>query len=66
MRGTRIHYEEELVEDNKEVLSSVESSWLKEYKKALILGIGIIAFLLVFYQLMKRFIAFRKRRRRDD
>ena len=66
VRGTRIPYEEELVEENKEVLGSVESSWLKEYKKALILGICIIAFFLVFYQLMKRFIAFRKRRRRND
>ncbi len=63
VRGTRIPYEEAktIVENT----SPVESTWMLEYKKALIAGAAALALIIIIFIIIKRLLSKRKKHKKD-
>lgn len=63
VRGERVPYVENEEQSNKDILKISESTWMKEYKKALFAGAVILCVILIMFFFIRRLLKRRKLRK---
>lgn len=53
VRGTRVNYDEDKVEEIKNTTETVESTWMAEYKRALIIGAIVLSIIIVIFIIIR-------------
>ena len=66
VRGTRVPYEEEEIEEIKESIKPVESTWMAEYKRALMLGGIALAVVITAFVIIRVFYFKRKKKKEES
>lgn len=63
VRGTRVPYIEEEFEELRNNIEPVESTWMAEYKRALIIGAEVLSAIIVIFIVLRILLSKRKKKR---
>ncbi|MCH5297755.1 MAG: sortase, partial [Ruminococcus sp.] len=65
VRGTRVPYVEEEFEELRDNTEPVESTWMAEYKRALILGAVVLSTIIVIFVVLRILLSKHKKKKEE-
>lgn len=66
VRGKRVHYSEEEIEDIKADIKPLESRWMAEYKRALVIGAIVLSAIIVIFIALRIYLSVRKKKKAEN